>query len=188
MRVKLQVSPESIETYIKELKYSGHEVCNDHADIIIRESCPELQVEANVPVLLMPEPALEGLTKILRLLPESPKKDIAPASFLLCREESLEMISCQEVFFFDAQGDYVYSQSPLGRLEIKLKLYEIAEKYASFGFIRISKSTVVNILQIREIVPWFGSRILLRFKNCHETREVSRRYTRSFKEFIGINR
>ena len=71
------------------------------------------------------------------------------------------------------------------KYRIKDKLYQLEEELAAEGFIRINKSEIVNILHIREIVPWFNGRLLLKLDNKREV-EVSRSYAGNFKDFLGL--
>ena len=90
------------------------------------------------------------------------------------------------VCFFMSDGNYVYCQTDVQRLEVNKKLYELESSYADMGFIRINKSHVVNILKVNEIVPWFGGRLLLSFKGIKDEIPVSRHYVSGFKEFLGL--
>jgi DNA-binding LytR/AlgR family response regulator len=103
-----------------------------------------------------------------------------------CREESFELIKTEEVFYFKTENDFTFCQTVHESLKVKLKLYEVEKNFKDKGFIRINKSTVVNILKINEIVPWFGGRILLRFDSLQDKLEVSRNYTKDFKSFLRM--
>jgi DNA-binding LytR/AlgR family response regulator len=54
------------------------------------------------------------------------------------------------------------------------------------NFIRVNKSNIINVLKIKEIIPWFGGRILLRFISSEERIEVSRNYVKDFKQFLDM--
>ena len=103
-----------------------------------------------------------------------------------CREESFELIKTKDVFYFKTENDFTFCQTVNESLKVKLKLYEVEKNFKDKGFIRINKSTVVNILKINEIVPWFGGRILLRFDSLQDKLEVSRNYTKDFKSFLRM--
>lgn len=103
-----------------------------------------------------------------------------------CREESFELIKTKDVFYFKTENDFTFCQTLTERLKVKLKLYEVEKNFKDKGFIRINKSTVVNILKINEIVPWFGGRILLRFDSLQDKLEVSRNFSKDFKSFLRM--
>ena len=102
------------------------------------------------------------------------------------KDNSFEVIKPDMICFFMSDGNYVYCQTEVQRLEINKKLYELESSYADMGFIRINKSHVVNILKVNEIVPWFGGRLLLSFKGIKDEIPVSRHYVSGFKEFLGL--
>ena len=69
---------------------------------------------------------------------------------------------------------------------MKEKLYELEGKLPRSQFIRVSKSYIVNIGNVKEIIPWFGGRLILRFTSGNKEVEVSRSQVKSFKEFLGM--
>jgi DNA-binding LytR/AlgR family response regulator len=90
------------------------------------------------------------------------------------------------VHYFVANGNYVYGQTHQGSIEINRKLFEIERDFRGSYFFRIHKSYVINIRWVREIIPWFGGRLLIRIKETDEEIEVSRNYVKAFKEFLGM--
>jgi len=102
------------------------------------------------------------------------------------KNDTFEIVKPDMVCFFMSDGNYVYCQTEFRRLEINKKLYELENIYSSMGFIRINKSHIVNILKVNEIVPWFGGRLLLTFKEIADEIQVSRHYLSNFKEFLGL--
>lgn len=101
------------------------------------------------------------------------------------KKETYELISHERILYFEAMGNSVYIVTPDQRLSVKFKLYELECSLRSKGFIRISKSILVNISNVKEIIPWFNSRYILRLKNNNEL-EVSRTYVKNFKTFMEL--
>ena len=102
------------------------------------------------------------------------------------RKDAYEIIRLDDVFFFQAEDNDTYCQTKRQRYEIKKKLYELESSLYDKGFIRVSKSYLINILTVSEIVPWFGGRLLLKFKDLNTQIEVSRKHVQSFKSFIDM--
>lgn len=100
------------------------------------------------------------------------------------REESYEVLKHREIIYFEASGNNVYSKTVKGIYKVKEKLYEIEERLEDEGFIRISKSCIVNLVNVKEIVPWLGSKLLLKFEGSEVEQEVTRSYVKKFKEFL----
>lgn len=102
------------------------------------------------------------------------------------KKDGYELLKTDDVIFFEADGNYTYCQTRNSRFEIKKRLYELEENFSSRGFIRISKSVLVNILMIKEIIPWFGGRLLLKFKEIGAEVEVSRNNVQLFKKYLDM--
>jgi DNA-binding LytR/AlgR family response regulator len=102
------------------------------------------------------------------------------------RKDAYEIIKLDDVFFFQGEDNDTYCRTRCQRYEIKKKLYELESGLYEKGFIRVSKSYLVNILMVREIVPWFGGRLLLKFKDLDAQVEVSRKHVQAFKNFIDM--
>ena len=66
-----------------------------------------------------------------------------------------------------------------------MRLYEIEEKYKNIDYIRISKSSIVNLNKIKSIRPDFGGKILATMEN-KEKIYISRQYVQNFKKKLGI--
>lgn len=101
-------------------------------------------------------------------------------------EDAYQVIQADDVSYFIADGNNTYFKVKNAKYEINKKLYELERDFSHKGFVRVNKSHVVNILKLKEIVPWFGGRLLLLFNSCDDEIEVSRRYVASFKEFLGL--
>lgn len=108
--------------------------------------------------------------------------------FIPCRDdERIHLVRTDEVEFFCAEGDTVQCNIRGGRTyEVKKKLYELERQLAVRGFFRVSKAYLINVLEIRDISPWFGGRLLLHLKNGRDEIEVSRKYVADFKEYLGV--
>lgn len=99
--------------------------------------------------------------------------------------ETWEIIALDGISYFEAEGNYTYCLTDGRKLRVKNKMYELEITLLEQGFIRISKSLIVNIMNVSEITPWFGSRLLLKLKGGHEI-EVSRNYVKGFKDFLEL--
>ena len=64
-------------------------------------------------------------------------------------------------------------------------VYEIEEKYENTDYIRISKSSIVNLNKIKSIRPDFGGKILATMEN-NEKIYISRQYVPILKKKLGI--
>ena len=99
--------------------------------------------------------------------------------------ESYEIVNLDDIYYFEAEGNFTNCITANSKLRVKSKLYELEVTLLQKGFIRISKSQVVNIMHVAEISPWFNSRLLLKLKDNREI-EVSRNFVKNFKEFLEL--
>lgn len=100
-------------------------------------------------------------------------------------KDTYELIPHDRILYFEAMGNLVYIVTPDQRLIVKFKLYELEHSLRPKGFIRISKSLLVNIVNVREIIPWFGGRYIIRLVSNKEM-EVSRTYAKDFRMFLEL--
>ena len=59
------------------------------------------------------------------------------------------------------------------------------EKLLGSGFMRISKSTLINLKQINSVEPSFHGTMLVILKNGNKD-YISRKYLPAFKKYLGI--
>lgn len=100
--------------------------------------------------------------------------------------ENYEILSFKKICFFEGRGNNTYCITAEGEYRVKDKLYELEQKLPNNRFIRVSKSFIINIENVKQIVPWFGRRLVIKFGPCKKEVEVSKNYTKNFKEFLGM--
>lgn len=130
----------------------------------------------------------ESLGDLSDFLDKLGKKPDAQKNIILGRRQDsdiFEIIPYKSILYFEGADNYVFAYTFSDKFRIKNKLYELEETLYEHGFIRINKSTLVNILHISEIIPWFNSKLLLRLNNSTEI-EVSRNYVKPFREFLEM--
>jgi hypothetical protein len=113
---------------------------------------------------------------------DSPQKSIIGKA----ENETMEIIPHSHICFFEARGNATVCVTPLGEYKVKEKLYELETSLPEDRFIRVSRSFIVNIENVSQIVPWFGRRLVLRFGNTKLEVEVSKNYSTAFKDFLGL--
>lgn len=100
--------------------------------------------------------------------------------------ESYEIVPLEQVQHFEARGNYVFCVTASQAYRVKEKLFELESRLPRNRFIRVGKSHIVNINHVKEIIPWFGRRFVLKFIHSKQEIEVSKNYVKSLKEFLGI--
>ncbi|WP_430882498.1 LytTR family DNA-binding domain-containing protein [Fusibacter sp. JL216-2] len=101
-------------------------------------------------------------------------------------DETMHITDLKDILYFEAKEACVYFVTEKEALKIKEKLYEIEHKIMHAGFIRISRSVIINIDKVSTIAPWFNRRLLITFEGVDLTVEVSKKYVSDFKRFLGM--
>jgi len=103
-------------------------------------------------------------------------------------DDNIKLIALEKIQFLEADNNNVYCiiEDDKQIYKIKGKLYELEEKFESQGFIRVSKSNIINIKNISHIVPWFDNKLVIKFKGTRKKVEVTRTYLKKFKNYLGV--
>ena len=100
-------------------------------------------------------------------------------------EDETYCIEQDTILYFEAVDRKTFFYTIDGVYETSLRLYEIEEKYKNTDYIRISKSSIVNLNKIKSIRPDFGGKILATMENSEKI-YISRQYVSTFKKKLGI--
>ena len=101
--------------------------------------------------------------------------------------DSIVMLKTGDILYFDAVDNRVFAYTKDKCYEVKKKLFEIEEELQNTSFIRISKSAIVNIKQIKRLVPEFNGRFEACLKN-DESIIISRGYVPGLKQKLGLGK
>lgn len=101
------------------------------------------------------------------------------------RSEELCILATSDVLYIDTadKRTFLYTQSAV--YESPLRLYELAERLAPQGFVRVGKSVVLNFSCVKSLRPDFGGRMRVTLSNG-ETVCVSRQYVPDIKALLGV--
>ncbi len=128
----------------------------------------------------------ESLSDLIRFLNKLSASKQTPQLLIGRKHETFEPLLLSDILFFRSAGNALFAHTVRQAYELKHKLYEMEKLIICESFIRVNKSNIVNVLKIREIVPWFGGRLLLRLNGSDERIEVSRNYVKGFKLFLDM--
>ncbi|MCX8128754.1 MAG: LytTR family transcriptional regulator DNA-binding domain-containing protein [Clostridia bacterium] len=176
------ICSDNVKSILIEL-LSGRNISIDgQADICIIESGYSLP-DNKLCILFQPDnifALIELLNKLAKVNDDSNK--------IIGRfnDERFNVISFDQIYYFEGRGNYTYCITQDGEYKVKEKLYELEARLPQDKFIRVGKSFIANIANVKEIIPWFGRRLVLRFSDNRREIEVSKNYTKSFKEFLGL--
>ena len=98
--------------------------------------------------------------------------------------EKIYEIPIVDIFYIESVDNRTFIYSAKDSYETGLKLYEFEDLLRDRGFIRISKSVVVNVMKADSIKPAFNGRFLCKLTNGEDV-IISRKYVSEFREFIS---
>ena len=102
-------------------------------------------------------------------------------SQMMFRKGSTEYyIELENVLFFETYDSIINAHTIDEIYEIDYKLYELEEMLPIY-FIRVSKSTIANVMSVVSINKNITSSSIIEFKNTYKTTYVSRHYYKDFK-------
>ena len=91
-----------------------------------------------------------------------------------------------QIYFIEGYSNEAFVHTDQKEYCIHQKLYELEEKLRFYGFIRINKSTLVNLHHIERIIPEVQRRYVLILKN-QKRLLLTRYYVKSFMEELRRN-
>lgn len=139
----------------------------------IDEALPDVEVTVHAPALT---PRVEQILATLRILDQQMMVVKGGGSYILDVADIVYVESVDRKTFVYTQEDYY---------EAKLKLYEVEERLCQSGFLRASKSCLVNLRYIRSIRSELNRKLRLTLEN-DEQLIVSRQYAEEVKRRLGV--
>jgi DNA-binding LytR/AlgR family response regulator len=128
----------------------------------------------------------DNLAELIRFLYKLYGVKQVPHIIIGRKHETFEPLKLEDILFFRSSGNSLFAHTEHHAYEMKQKLFEMEKLISCDNFIRVNKSNIINVLKIKEIIPWFGGRLLLRFISSDERIEVSRNYVKDFKQFLDM--
>jgi DNA-binding LytR/AlgR family response regulator len=95
--------------------------------------------------------------------------------------------SLDEILFFETEEGRINAHTKNDVFQVKYRLYELEEMLPS-TFVRVAKSTIVNIRYIRSITKSLASASELEFVGSHKVVYVSRNYYKALKHKLEERR
>lgn len=182
MKISLKCG-EDIKKLLEEvLIYNGFDIDENSEITLVEKTCIE---KANLSTYIVFDKGdLDSFLNFIKVLKELPKEKF----ITLKSEDKFELFPYEKIQYFEADNNDVFCivENDKKIYRVKEKLYELENNLDQKSFIRVSKSNIINILNVKEIIPWFGSKLLLKFKGSNKTVEVTRSYAKDFKQNLGI--
>lgn len=96
-------------------------------------------------------------------------------------------VSVEEIVFVSADADRVLVHTAAGQLRTRFTLQALIERLPPRLFFRCHRGHIVNVYQVKEIIPYFNGTYLLLMKDrAHTKVPVSRGNVRHLKQLFGL--
>lgn len=103
------------------------------------------------------------------------------------KDDTEYYLPVQDVLFYETEGNLVYAHTRNDMFLTKYKLYELEELLPGF-FMRISKSTILNLHCVYAITRSLSAACLVQLHNTHKQVYVSRYYYKPLRERLEEKR
>jgi DNA-binding LytR/AlgR family response regulator len=95
------------------------------------------------------------------------------------------LIQVQDINHIDAHGSEITCHTDQETYYLKNNLQYYEDALGCHGVIRINKSQLINLRQVKEIIPWFNARLVLVLRNSQRL-EVSKRYSKILRKTLNM--
>lgn len=97
------------------------------------------------------------------------------------------LLDVEAIFYVMAKDDYSYLFTDAERYLSTISLAQLETRLESRGFFRVHRRFLVNLAEVKEVVPMYGGTLLLTLKDTAATQvPVSRRRVPALKRALGL--
>lgn len=141
----------------------------------------ELQENLMEPyAVIYTEELTDQISKVAKILGAETKEDF----LILEQNEKYLVMKPEEIFMVRFEENQVVLYGDKNKYHSRHRLYEVEQQLGSL-FMRISKTTLINLKQIESVEPSLSGTMYLKLKNgCKDY--ISRKYLPAFKSYLGI--
>ena len=100
--------------------------------------------------------------------------------------DKVEFVEVNQVSHFYASDKLTYAATAKKHYVIDRTISDLEEALDESRFVRIHRSTIVNLEFVQELHSWFGDRALLRLKDSKTELAVARDRVKQLKEKLGL--
>ncbi|MDO4285144.1 MAG: LytTR family DNA-binding domain-containing protein [Eubacteriales bacterium] len=101
------------------------------------------------------------------------------------KDNELFLVHSSDVLYFDSVDNRTFLYTSADVMEVKQKLYELETFLSDKDFVRISKSQIVNINQIKSLKPELNRTILVTMFNGEQL-YISRKYVKAIRNMLSV--
>jgi len=122
----------------------------------------------------------DNVTKAISILESDESSDMVAAK----KGSDIALLQMDEIFMFRVEDKQVKVYTENNEYLIKKPLYQVEETLSS-DFVRISKTTVVNLKRIERVAPSLRGMMFIELKNGLKD-NISRKYLPDFKQALDL--
>ena len=100
-------------------------------------------------------------------------------------DDGITRLDMKDVYYFESVDNKVFAYCEKQVYEIRRKLYELESDLNGTDFLRISKSTIVDLSKIAHLSAAFNGRLEAKLKNGEKI-IISRQYVPALKKKLGL--
>ena len=143
----------------------------------------EIRIDSTVrepKVSVLTDRMTDEVNEIVRKISET-----EPAMLAGFREDTVTVLDPEEIYRIYAANGKVFAVTAKAEYSLRMRLYEVEERFRGSSFVRISNSEIINLKAVRSFDLSLAGTIRVALKNG-EAAYVSRRYVAKIKEALGM--
>ena len=143
----------------------------------------EIRIDSTVrepKVIVVTDRMTDEVNEIVRKISEA-----EPAMLAGFREDTVTVLDPEEIYRIYAANGKVFAVTAKAEYSLRMRLYEVEERFRGSSFVRISNSEIINLKAVRSFDLSLAGTIRVALKNG-EAAYVSRRYVAKIKEALGM--
>ena len=180
MKVRL-ICSENIKPIVVELLNNRGIAIDETSDIVILEKGWDF-IEDTIAMVF----DMNSLNRLLELLNCFNTSGTSKTLISGKSEKGYQIIEYEKISYFEGLGNDVFAVCGKSKYKVNEKLYELERDLSSRGFIRVSKSFIVNLMKIDKINPWFNGKLMINMIDSEAEIDVTRKYVKDFKNLLGM--
>lgn len=128
-------------------------------------------------------PLQQQLATLLRTLPPAPAAPAFPTQLLIKQPGRFYFVPTAQVQYLEAAANYVTVHTPGAEHQLRATLSQLERQFDPALFLRIHRSLIVNLQQVKELHPWAHGEFLL---TLHDGTHLSssRSYSEGVQQFL----
>lgn len=143
----------------------------------------EIKIDSTVrepKVIVLTDRMTDEVNEIVRKISET-----EPTMLAGFREDTVTVLDPEEIYRIYAANGKVFAVTGKAEYTLRMRLYEVEERFRRSSFVRISNSEIINLKAVRSFDLSLAGTIRVALKNG-EAAYVSRRYVGKIKEALGM--